>query len=70
MASQPSGAMGGFGDIGKIPELKSRILFTLAMLVVFRVGAHIPVPGIDAGVLAQFFSQVCSICSQVALCHV
>ncbi|MDQ6998348.1 MAG: preprotein translocase subunit SecY [Mariprofundus sp.] len=57
MASQPSGALGGFGDIGKIPELKSRILFTLAMLVVFRVGAHIPVPGIDATVLAQFFNQ-------------
>lgn len=57
MASQPSGALGGFGDIGKIPELKSRILFTLGMLIVYRVGAHIPVPGIDAGVLAQFFSQ-------------
>nr|WP_236075264.1 preprotein translocase subunit SecY [Mariprofundus sp. EBB-1] len=49
--------MGGFGNIGKIPELKSRILFTLGMLVVFRIGAHIPVPGIDAGILAQFFSQ-------------
>ncbi|MDQ6968198.1 MAG: preprotein translocase subunit SecY [Mariprofundaceae bacterium] len=49
--------MGGFGSIGKIPELKNRILFTLAMLVVFRVGAHIPVPGIDAGILAQFFNQ-------------
>jgi len=57
MASQPSGALGGLGDIGKIPELKSRILFTLAMLIVFRVGAHIPVPGIDASVLAQFFNQ-------------
>ncbi|ATX78806.1 protein translocase subunit secY/sec61 alpha [Mariprofundus aestuarium] len=54
--AQP-GAMGGFGDIGKIPELKSRILFTLGMLIVYRIGAHIPVPGIDAGVLAQFFSQ-------------
>nr|WP_238701400.1 preprotein translocase subunit SecY [Mariprofundus erugo] len=49
--------MGGFGDINKIPELKSRILFTLGMLIVYRVGAHIPVPGIDAAALAQFFSQ-------------
>jgi len=57
MASPAAGSMGGFGDIGKIPELKSRILFTLAMLIVYRIGAHIPVPGIDAGVLAQFFSQ-------------
>jgi len=55
--SNPAAAMGGFGNIGKIPELKSRILFTLAMLIVYRIGAHIPVPGIDAGVLAQFFSQ-------------
>ena len=55
--SNPAAAMGGFGDIGKIPELKSRILFTLAMLVVYRIGAHIPVPGIDAGALAQFFNQ-------------
>lgn len=57
MANPASGAMGGFGNIGKIPELKTRILFTLAMLIVFRIGAHIPVPGIDAGILAQFFSQ-------------
>lgn len=56
MAAQ-AGQFGGFGDIGKIPELKSRILFTLGMLLVYRVGAHIPVPGIDAGVLAQFFNQ-------------
>ncbi len=47
----------GLANIGKIPELKSRILFTLGMLVVYRLGAHIPVPGIDATVLAQFFSQ-------------
>jgi len=52
-----SAALGGLGDIGKIPELKNRILFTLVMLVVFRIGAHIPVPGIDASILAQFFNQ-------------
>ena len=52
-----AGQLGGLGSIGKIPELKSRILFTLGMLVVYRLGAHIPVPGIDAAVLAQFFSQ-------------
>lgn len=51
------GQLGGLGSIGQIPELKSRILFTLAMLIVYRLGAHIPVPGIDGGVLAQFFSQ-------------
>ena len=50
--------MAGLADMGKIPELKSRILFTLGMLVVFRIGAHIPVPGIDAVVLAELFKQV------------
>lgn len=50
--------MAGLADMGKIPELKSRILFTLGMLVVFRVGAHIPIPGIDAVVLAELFKQV------------
>ncbi len=50
--------MAGLADVGKIPELKSRILFTLAMLVVFRTGAHIPVPGIDAVILAEMFNQV------------
>jgi preprotein translocase subunit SecY len=52
-----AGQLGGLANIGKIPELKNRILFTLAMLIVYRLGAHIPVPGIDASVLAQFFSQ-------------
>jgi len=54
--NQVSG-VGALGNIGKIPELKARILFVLGMLIIYRVGAHIPVPGIDAHVLAQFFSQ-------------
>ncbi|RMH60636.1 MAG: preprotein translocase subunit SecY, partial [Zetaproteobacteria bacterium] len=49
--------LGGIADVSKIPELKSRILFTLGMLIVYRIGAHIPVPGMDAEVLAQFFNQ-------------
>ncbi|OIQ00587.1 MAG: preprotein translocase subunit SecY [Zetaproteobacteria bacterium CG2_30_46_52] len=49
--------LGGLANIGKVSELKNRILFVLAMLVVYRIGAHIPVPGIDAHVLAQFFNQ-------------
>ncbi len=49
--------MSGFANITKIPELQRRILFTLAMFVVFRVGAHVPVPGIDASVLERFMEQ-------------
>ncbi len=42
-------------NILAIPELRRRILFTLAMLAVYRVGCHVPTPGIDATVLAKFF---------------
>jgi preprotein translocase subunit SecY len=41
----------------KIPDLKRRVLFTLFVLVVFRLGAHIPVPGIDPKSLANVFSR-------------
>jgi preprotein translocase subunit SecY len=44
-----------FKNITKIEELRKRILFSFAMLVVFRIGAHIPVPGIDSAALASFF---------------
>ncbi|MGW8186186.1 MAG: preprotein translocase subunit SecY [Desulfobacterales bacterium] len=48
---------GGFGNIFKIPELKRRILYTLALLVVYRVGVHVPVPGIDSVALAEIFNR-------------
>lgn len=41
----------------KIPDLKSRLLFTLAMLIVVRLGSHIPLPGIDKQALANLFAQ-------------
>jgi preprotein translocase subunit SecY len=47
---------GGFGNIFKIPELKKRIYVTLALLVVYRVGVHVPTPGIDGAALATFFA--------------
>ena len=47
----------GFGNIFKIPELKKRIFYTLALLVVYRVGVQIPTPGIDAVALASFFAK-------------
>lgn len=47
----------GFGNIFKIPELKKRILYTLGLLVVYRVGVHVPTPGIDTVALASFFAQ-------------
>jgi preprotein translocase subunit SecY len=47
----------GFQNIFKIPELKKRIVFTLALLIVYRIGVHVPVPGIDSVALASFFAQ-------------
>lgn len=48
---------GGFQNIFKIPELKKRIFFTLALLSVYRIGVHVPTPGIDAVALASFFER-------------
>ena len=42
----------GFQNIFKIPELKKRILYTLALLFVYRIGVHVPTPGIDT--VAEF----------------
>ncbi|MTI65069.1 MAG: preprotein translocase subunit SecY, partial [Firmicutes bacterium] len=39
----------------KIPDLRKKMLFTLMMLVVFRLGANIPVPGIDKTIISQMF---------------
>jgi preprotein translocase subunit SecY len=46
-----------FRDAFKLPDLKRRILFTLGVLFIFRLGAHIPTPGIDASAMAQLFEQ-------------
>ncbi len=46
-----------FGAFAKATELKKRIWFTLAALVVYRLGTHIPLPGIDALVLAEVFKS-------------
>ena len=44
-------------NIFRIPDLRKRVLFTLGLLAVYRLGAHIPTPGINADLLAQFFNQ-------------
>jgi len=47
--------LGSFKNVFKIHELRQRLLFTLAILVVYRIGGHIPTPGIDAHALGEFF---------------
>src|SRR5471032_99715 len=46
-----------WGAIGKAAELKKRLWFTIGALVVFRIGAYIPVPGVDPQALAEIFQR-------------
>jgi len=46
-----------WGSIGKATELKQRLWFTVGALLVFRIGAYIPVPGVDPAALAEMFSR-------------
>lgn len=52
-----SSVLSGFKNVFKIAELKSRILFTLGMLAVYRIGAHIPTPGINGEELSRFLTE-------------
>ncbi|OGS46648.1 MAG: preprotein translocase subunit SecY [Elusimicrobia bacterium RIFOXYD2_FULL_34_15] len=45
-----------FGDIFKVPELKRRVLFTLVIMVAYRIGVAIPIPGIDISAFKAFFA--------------
>jgi len=45
-------------NLFRVPELKSKILFTLGILLVYRTGAHITVPGLDVGILRQTFGAL------------
>src|SRR5881398_1230599 len=44
-------------NIFRVPDLRKRVLFTLAMLAVYRLGGHIPTPGINMTAWEQFFSK-------------
>ena len=50
--------IGGVQNIGRVPELQRRILFTFAMLAVYRVGSHIVTPGINPEVVKQTFDRM------------
>ena len=49
--------IGTFSNILKIPELKKRIIITFLLLAVYRIGVHVPTPGINSDALASFFDQ-------------
>ncbi len=43
-------------NVFKVPELKKKVLFTLGILIVYRLGSHIPTPGINTAALGEFFA--------------
>ncbi len=49
--------MSGADGLFKIPELRKKILYTLFALAVYRVGVHIPTPGVNSDALQAFFNQ-------------
>jgi len=56
-AAEQMAANLSWGTFGKAKDLQQRILFAIGLLIVYRIGTYIPVPGIDAARLAQFFEQ-------------
>ncbi len=54
MAKSSTPSLGG---IGKLTELRQRVLFVLGAMVVFRMGTHIPIPGVDPAAVAALFEQ-------------
>ncbi|WP_026167530.1 preprotein translocase subunit SecY [Desulfovibrio oxyclinae] len=50
-------ALSGVENLARLPELKKKLLWTFVLLAVYRLGIHIPVPGVDSSALADFFAN-------------
>jgi preprotein translocase subunit SecY len=51
-------ALAGVENLARLPELKRKLFWTFALLAVYRIGIHVPVPGVDRGALADFFDTM------------
>ncbi|HXL73355.1 MAG TPA: preprotein translocase subunit SecY, partial [bacterium] len=49
--------LSAFANIFRVQELKNRVLFTFSILLVYRIGIHVPVPGVDVGSLALYLGK-------------
>lgn len=47
-----------FANCFRIPDLKKKILFTLGIIILYRIGCHVPTPGVNGAVLAEFFRRI------------
>ena len=50
--------LSAFANCFRIPELKRKILFTLGIIAVYRIGCYIPTPGVNGAMLAEFFNKI------------
>jgi preprotein translocase subunit SecY len=57
VATTGSTIAGSLGSLGKVTELRQRLLFVVMALIIYRIGTYIPVPGIDPEAMARFFDQ-------------
>ena len=57
MATAGASVAGALGSVGRMTELKQRLLFLVLALIVYRIGTHVPVPGIQPQALASLFDQ-------------
>jgi len=55
--SRTTANVGSLAGLGKVSELRKRLLFVLFAMIVYRIGTFIPVPGIDPSAMARFFEQ-------------
>lgn len=51
-------ALSGVENLARLPELKKKLLWTFLLLAAYRIGVHVPVPGVDSAALADFFASV------------
>lgn len=49
--------LAALANVFRVPELRRKITFTLVMFAVFRLGTHIPVPGVNASLIEQLFNN-------------
>lgn len=50
-------ALSGVENLARLPELKKKLIWTFVLLAVYRLGIHIPVPGVDSHALTEFFNS-------------
>lgn len=50
-------ALTGVENLARLPELKKKLLWTFLLVAIYRIGVHVPVPGVDASALADFFES-------------